>query len=80
MLELTKNEFDISVMMNYLKSRKSYEVYFSIDSGNNVASGLLYKQFSNKIIATLYFNYLRIFIKYKKFTKIVKTIEKQGKK
>lgn len=80
MLELTKNEFDISVMMNYLKNRKSYEVYFSIDSGNKVASGLLYKQFSNKIIATLYFNYLRIFIKYKKFTKIVKTIEKQGKK
>ena len=80
MLELTKNEFDISVMMNYLKNRKSYEVYFSIDSGNKVASGLLYKQFSNKIIANLYFNYLKIFIKYREFSKIVKTIEKQGKK
>ena len=67
--------YQIDVMMNYIKSKRLYEVYMVIDNDKTLVSGLLTRVFRNKILAILYYYYLSYLGKYKKILKLSKIIE-----
>jgi len=67
--------YQIDVMMNYIKSKRWYEVYMVIDDDKTLVSGLLTRVFRNKILAILYYYYLSYLGKYKKILKLSKIIE-----
>ena len=74
--DVDKDGYNFSIIMNYIIGRDIYEVYFYIADSKNIASGLLLKEYKSKIMANIYYNYLKFLISRKKLSKIIKTVEK----
>lgn len=72
-----KDDYEYSILTNHLQKKNTYEVYMSVENESGVASGLLYKEFNNKIFAYLYRSFLSIYIEHSNINKILNHIEKQ---
>lgn len=72
-----KEDYEYSILINHLQKKNTYEVYMSVENESGVASGLLYKEFNNKIFAYLYCSFLSIYIEHSNINKILNHIEKQ---
>ena len=62
--------------MNHIIGRDVYEIYIYIADSKNIASGLLLKEYKSKVMANIYYKYLKFLISRKKLSKIIKTVEK----
>ena len=69
------DEYELSIVNNYLTNKKSYEVFLAIGDNNKIASMLLYKEFKFKILAMFYFFKLKILISYGNIGKIIEKIK-----
>lgn len=67
--------YQIDVMMNYVESKKLYEVYMVIDDDKTLVSGLLTRVFKSKLSAKMYYFFLSYLGKYKKILKLGSIIE-----
>lgn len=75
-LTFDKDKYNLGVAMNILSTRNTYEVYCFIEDGKKVTSGLKYKEISNKLLANIYFYYLKLKIKKCNIYNFIKSIEK----
>ena len=62
--------------MNHIIGRDVYEIYIYIADSKNIASGLLLKEYKSKVMANIYYKYLKFLISRKKLSRIIKTVEK----
>lgn len=70
---MSMNDDVCGVVINHLKFKKCYEVYYYYDDGEDVASELCYKKTKSKLRAKLiYFWYSKIASPKKKLTKLIK--------
>lgn len=67
-------EYRYNTFKNYLVDENKVEVFLSIGDGKEIASLLLYKDFSNFFFADIYFLYIKILVKLKSIHSISKTI------
>lgn len=74
--DVDKNGYNLSVIMNHIIGRDVYEIYLYIADSKNIASGLLLKEYKSKVMANIYYKYLKFLISRKKLSKIIKTVEK----
>ena len=74
--DVDKNGYNLSVIMNHIIGRDVYEIYIYIADSKNIASGLLLKEYKSKVMANIYYKYLKFLISRKKLSKIIKTVEK----
>lgn len=68
------NDAEYGVVLNHLKNKNDYEVYLYIESDDKIASFLLYKELANKVIAKLYFKYLKYIASKTNINKIAKKL------
>lgn len=68
------NDAEYGVVLNHLKNKNDYEIYLYIESDNKIASFLLYKELTNRVIAKLYFKYLKYISSKTSINKIAKKL------
>lgn len=68
------NDAEYGVILNHLKNKNDYEIYLYIESDNKIASFLLYKELTNRVMAKLYFKYLKYIASKTSINKIAKKL------
>ncbi len=69
------DNFSYRIITNYLINKNKYEVYLCIFDNDNIASCLLLKEFTKKINASLYTEYLKYLVTHKNINNIVKMLK-----
>lgn len=57
--EITVDNYNIGVMLNYIVDKDVYEIYCFIEDKKSIVSGLKNKLIKNKIMSKMYFSYLK---------------------
>lgn len=68
------NDAEYGVILNHLKNKNDYEIYLYIESDNKIASFLLYKELTNRVMAKLYFKHLKYIASKTSINKIAKKL------
>ncbi len=74
-----KDNYEMSVVQNYIPNLKIYETYINIDDNKTSINGLLRKEIKNITISRIYFNLLLWLIKNINFNYLEKLIRKTYK-
>lgn len=67
-------EYNFGVTKNYILDEKIYEVYLFVESDKEIASSLLYKEFSNHFKSNIYYQLLAFLIRGSNKNRIFKKI------
>ncbi len=78
-ITIYKDNYEMSVVQNYIPNLKIYETYINIDDNKTSINGLLRKEIKNITISRIYFNLLLWLIKNINFNYLEKLIRKTYK-
>ena len=71
-----KDDYELGTWFVYYKNIGIYGVWFYISNGSNSVGSLLYKEYSNRLIAKIYYIYLNFILSHKKISSIINTLVK----